>query len=48
METKHQFRYHDNDTPNEHDREQFKEYIFYLLPFILIIFLATVAFILYY
>lgn len=48
MEPKNQFSYVDNDTPEEHDRDQFREYLFYLLPFLLVIFLATTAFILYY
>ncbi|MEC9485817.1 MAG: hypothetical protein UMR38_08150 [Candidatus Izemoplasma sp.] len=46
MSEKNKFKYFDNDTPEEHERESHKEYLFALLPFVLLILLALTAFVL--
>ncbi len=40
------FKYFDNDSPDEHEKASHKEYLFGLLPFVLLIFLALTAFVL--
>ncbi|MCF7925109.1 MAG: hypothetical protein K9L26_01045 [Candidatus Izimaplasma sp.] len=46
MSEKYNFKYYDNDTPNEHTKLSCKEYLFSMLPFVLLILLALAAFVL--
>jgi hypothetical protein len=43
LKPENEFTYHDNDTPEEHEKELNKEYWFALAPFVLLIFLALFA-----